>query len=270
MNVSLFDISAQAGSGSGKAIFAGNLPMMQRKDLKSAQEKAERQQKAQGELAYWESRKTDLKGMECDTLEDVARKLNHFHAIEDEITSVKVRYNHEQMWHAMDEAKEVGEKIAEAAEDLEPKTGEERREDLAEEALGKDENKDGLPEGLEEMQEDLEEQTEGTEELTEELVESTEELAEEATEEAKEQAEEAVAQAEAKELAEEEVEQAEAKELAEGAAAQAEAKELAEGAITQADSFAITEEDESARGFASYRRAIEIMAARRKELDFYA
>lgn len=257
MNVSLFDILAQAGSGSGKAIFAGNLPMMQRKDLKSAQEKAERQQEAQGELAYWEARKTDLKGMECDTLEDVARKLNHFHAIEDGITSVKVRYNHEQMWHAMDEAKEVGEKIAEAAEDLEPKTGEERREDLAEEALGKDENKDGLPEGLEEMQEDLEEQTEDVEELTEGAEELTEELVEGVEKATAQATEEAAAQAEAKELAEEE-------------AAQAEAKELAEGVTAQADSFVITEEDESARGFASYRRAIEIMAARRKELDFYA
>ncbi len=49
-----------------------------------------------------------------------------FHSYEDEIVAVKMQYNQEQMWHIMDEAKEIGEKIAEEAEKFEPKTAEER------------------------------------------------------------------------------------------------------------------------------------------------
>ena len=66
--------------------------------------------------------------MECSTLEDIARKLEMFHSYEDQIAAVKQQYNNSQMAHVLDEAKEIGEKIAEEAEKTAPKTEEERRE----------------------------------------------------------------------------------------------------------------------------------------------
>ena len=94
----------------------------------------------------------------------------------DEIAAVKAAYNSEQMFHILDEAQEQGEKNAEAAEKLEPKTPEERREELAEEAAGTEEN-EGI---LEEM---MEEVTESMEEVLEEVTESMEETQEELLEE---------------------------------------------------------------------------------------
>ena len=44
--------------------------------------------------------------------------------------------NNSQMFHVMDEAEEHGEKIAEAAERNKPKTEEERKEEMVDEALG--------------------------------------------------------------------------------------------------------------------------------------
>lgn len=166
-------------SNKGGSLFAGNLPIMQKPALKSAQEKAARQQKAAGQIQFWENQKKNLKNMECSTLEDIAKKLKKFHSYEDEIDAVKMQYNQEQMWHVMDEAKEVGEKIAEEAEKLEPKTAEERREEMAEEALGIDEEKGALTESMEDiLKEELSEQAE---ELTEEAegIELREELSQE-------------------------------------------------------------------------------------------
>lgn len=57
----------------------------------------------------------------------------------------------------MDEAQELGEKIAEAAEELEPKTAEERCEEIAEEALGIEDDGGILDELLEDMPEELQE-----------------------------------------------------------------------------------------------------------------
>ena len=71
---------------------------------------------------------------------------------------MKKQFNYEQMMHCMDEAEELGEKIAEAAEKLEPKTAEERREDLAKEALGV-EDEGILDEMLDEMPEEALEET---------------------------------------------------------------------------------------------------------------
>ncbi len=172
--------------------------------MKSTQEKLERQQKAQSQIEYWESRKENLKQMECDTVEDISRKLEMFHSYEDEINAVKKAYNFEQMRHVLDEAEEQGKKIAEAVEKTEPKTEEERKKEAIEEATGVEDTEGVLDELLEELPEELEE-------LREELEELPEELAAEAE---KSLAEMAVAEAE-KSLADKTVEEAE-KNLTEG------------------------------------------------------
>lgn len=175
MNVTMLN----AVSNKGGSLFAGNLPMMQKPALKSTQEKIERQQKAAGQVQFWENQKEKLKNMECSTVEDIANKLEKFHSYEDAIASVKMQYNQEQMWHIMDEAKERGEKIAEAAEKTKPKTAEERREDMVEEALGIDDEKGALSESLEELSELAEEMTEEVTEidLNEELSQENQESA---------------------------------------------------------------------------------------------
>lgn len=160
MNVTMLN----AVSNKGGSFFVGNLPIMQKPALRSAQEKAERQQKAAGQIQFWENQKESLKNMECSTLEDIAKKLEKFHSYESEIAVAKVQYNQEQMWHVLDEAKEIGKKIAEEAEKFEPKTAEERREEMVEEALGTDEEKGALTESMEEL-------SQLAEELTEEVTE---------------------------------------------------------------------------------------------------
>ena len=140
--------------------------------LKSTQDKSERQQKAQSQIEFFENQKENLKNMQCDSIEDIARKLEMFHSYEDQIAAVKKQYNNEQMFHTMDEARERGEKIAELAEDYAPKTEEERKEEMVEEALGIEE-KGGLTEGMEEVQKI-------TEEMVEELATENAELLDEA------------------------------------------------------------------------------------------
>ena len=140
--------------------------------LKSTQDKLERQQKAQNQIDFFENQKENLKNMQCDSIEDIARKLEMFHSYEDQIAAVKKQYNNEQMFHTMDEARERGEKIAELAEDYAPKTEEERKEEMVEEALGIEE-KGGLTESMEEVQEI-------TEEMVEELATENVELLDEA------------------------------------------------------------------------------------------
>lgn len=179
MNVSLMSIGADTYKNG--SVFVGGLPMLQNNGLKSTQEKLERQQKAQNEVSFWEKQKDSLKNMECDTVEDIAKKLDALHSYEDEIAAAKKAFNNEQMWHVLDEAKERGEKIAEAAEEMEPKTAEERREEAAKEALGTDEEKGALDEMLEEVTDMAEE--------TEELVEDAAKVLEEA-QEMKEQSQE--------------------------------------------------------------------------------
>jgi len=150
--------------------------------LKSTQEKRERQQKAQSQIDFFENQKENLKNMQCDSIEDIARKLEMFHSYEDQIAAVKKQYNNEQMFHAMDEARERGEQIAELAEDYAPKTEEERKEEMVEEALGVEE-KSGLTESMEAVQEITEEMVEdlaieNVELLDEEMVAGSEGLAE--------------------------------------------------------------------------------------------
>lgn len=107
--------------------------------LKSTQKKLERMQEAGSQIGFWESQKERLKDLQCDTLEEISRKLELFHNYEDQIAAVKAAYNSEQIWHVMDEARETGEKIAEAIEKSEPKTPEELQEEEREEITGVEE-----------------------------------------------------------------------------------------------------------------------------------
>ncbi|MEY8516318.1 hypothetical protein AALC25_05175 [Lachnospiraceae bacterium 29-84] len=171
MDMNIFTVSTgQPGTGRTKtgSIYAGNLQGIHNSALKSTQEKMQRQQEAANEIQFWEGRKENLKQMECGTVEEISRKLEMFHSYEDEIAAVKAAYNNEQIGHILDEAREQGEKNAEAAKKLEPKTAEERREELAEEALGTEE--EGiLDEALDEVTEVAEELQEAQEEVLEEL-----------------------------------------------------------------------------------------------------
>lgn len=172
MNIGMAGAGFHApGNYQSKSVFAGNLPGLHNSMLKSTRDKMERQQKAGNQIAFWENQKEKLKEMECGTVEEIARKLEMFHNYEDEIAAVKAAYNNEQMAHILDEAQEQGEKNAEAAEKLEPKTPEERREELAEEAAGTEENEGVLEEVTDSMEEVLEETAEALEETQEQLLE---------------------------------------------------------------------------------------------------
>lgn len=158
-------------------LFGGGISMFQGGGLKSTQEKQERQQKAANQIEFWENQKDNLKNMACETLEEIAQKLEMYHTYEDEISAVKAAYNHQEMFHVLDEAREIGEKIAEAVKETEPKTAEECREEMAEEALETEESEGEsiLEEITEEMQELIEEvQDEAAEELAEKTVQQLE------------------------------------------------------------------------------------------------
>ncbi len=165
MNLSVKGFGIYGSAVSGFPV-GGKLPGIQDMTLKSTQEAMKRAQKAAGQVDFWEARKAGLKNMECGSAEEIAEKLDMFHTYEDEIAAAKMAYNHEQMFHLMDEARERGEKIAEAVEKMEPKTPEERREELAEEALGTEDGDGMLEEVLEEAEEILEE-------IQEEVLEET-------------------------------------------------------------------------------------------------
>ncbi len=138
--------------------------------LKSTQDRQERQQKCDSQVNFFEQQKEKLKDMKCSSLEDIARKLEMFHTYEDQIAAAKKQFNNSQMSHVLDEAREIGEKIAEEAE---PKTPEERKDDMIEEATGRDEEGEGM---LSEMMDEMAETVEELEEqLEEELGEQLEE-----------------------------------------------------------------------------------------------
>ena len=154
----------------GITVNAGKIPIfqrMQQKGLKSREEKAERQQNRDNQVAALEQQKADLKNMECGSLEEIEDKLGLLHSYEDQIKAVKQTYNNEQMRHILDEAREKGEKIAEELEKLAPMTKEEREELLQKEALGIDEDQGMLSELTDELTEEL------TEEPDKELSEET-------------------------------------------------------------------------------------------------
>lgn len=178
MNVSGLGRSAGAPANYKiKSFYVGSLPMLSGTGLKSEQEKMQRRQKTESEISFWEGRKESLKSMKCDGIEDIAKKLDMLHNYEDEIAAAKAAYNKEQMFHVLDEAKEIGEKIADAVEKTEPKTPEERKEDMADEALGIEDNGGMLEEILDEATEALEELQDAMSETVDEaLAEETESL----------------------------------------------------------------------------------------------
>lgn len=146
---------------------------------KSTQERLERQTTRDNKVAFYEAQKENLKNMECDSLEDISKKLEMFHSYDDQIAAAKKEFNNSQMMHVADEAREWAEKVAKAAEKNAPKTAEERQEERVEEALGTDENESGLTEILEELSNLAEETAEVTlEELPEESLRTEEELEE--------------------------------------------------------------------------------------------
>lgn len=158
-------------------MFTGNSSILYNKGLKSVQEKLERQEKRDNQIAFFENQKNNLKNMECNSLEEISRKLELLHSYEDRITAAKAEYNTSQMMHFMDEMQERAEKLAEAAEKYAPKTPEERTEEMLEEALGIEEEKGGLMESMEELSELAEEMNEELlEEFSEESIENMEEL----------------------------------------------------------------------------------------------
>lgn len=165
--------------------------------LKSTEEKLERQAKCNNQVAFFEKQKENLKNVKCDTVEEIARKLEMFHTYEDEIAAAKAAYNSEQMFHITDEAEEMGEKIAENAKKTEPKTPEERKKEAAKEA-GKEtgETGDGI---LEEMP--------GSAELLEEVQQETEDLSEQTTEDLSEQTAEKLSEQRTEDLSEQAAEE---------------------------------------------------------------
>lgn len=131
----------------------------------------QRQAQRDNQIAFLEKQKSNLKNMECSSLEEISRKLELFHAYEDQIAAAKEEYNQSQMLHAMDEAKEQCEQIAKVAEKYAPKTPEERREELVEQTLGTDENKGELTESMEELAKLAEEVIGEISEVSEEMTE---------------------------------------------------------------------------------------------------
>ena len=147
--------------------------------LDSTRDRLNRQAKRDNQIAFFEQQKENLKKMESDKIEDIAKKIDLLHSYDDQITAAKVEYNKSQMFHAMDEALERAEKIAEEAEKYALKTREERIEETVEEATGVEKDEGMLSEIMEEiekMEEDMTENvTEDLEEMTEKIVEETEE-----------------------------------------------------------------------------------------------
>lgn len=138
--------------------------------LKSTQDRMERQEKTQKQVDSLERQKENLKNVACGSIEEIAEKLKKFRSYEDQIASVKAAYNNEQMFHILDESTERGEMIAEAVEKRKPKTPEERLEDLAKEAMGVEDGGE-LEEIMDELEEVIQEMPEET------LVEITEDEA---------------------------------------------------------------------------------------------
>ena len=130
----------------GGGLLAGN------SGLKSTQQRMERQEVRDRQVAFFENQKENLKNVKCETVEEIARKLELMHSYEDQIKAAKAAYNNEQIWHMMDESQEIGEKIAKAVEKSKPKTPEERQEDLVEEITGTESG--GIMEELDEVMEE--------------------------------------------------------------------------------------------------------------------
>ena len=160
------------------------LNLLNRPTSKAAQDRMERQAKRDNQIAFLEKQKENLKNMKTNSLEDIQRKLDMFQQYDDQIDAAKAAYNNSQMFHILDEARERGEKIAEEAEKMAPKTPEERREEMIEEATGVDKDKGILSDVMDELEEQIEELTEISEDMAELNEENLEELSDEALAEA--------------------------------------------------------------------------------------
>ncbi|MDE7131006.1 MAG: hypothetical protein K2O65_04300 [Lachnospiraceae bacterium] len=139
--------------------------------LKSTQQKIQRQEERDNQIAVFEKQKDNLKNLKCETVEEIAKKLDMFRSYNDQIAAAKAAYNNEQMMHVMDESRELGEKIAKAVEKMAPKTAEERLEDIVEESMGVeegilDEVMDEVAEIQEELQDTIDEELTVEEKLT--------------------------------------------------------------------------------------------------------
>lgn len=141
---------------------------------KAEQNRMERQQKRDNQIAFIENQKHNLKNIQSESIEDIKKKLQMIEDYDNQIAAVKAEYNHEQVFHMLDEAWETGEKIAEAAKEAAPKTPEERKEELIEEATGV-EKSDGL----------LADVTDELEDISDEMEENFEEMENEQSLEAK-------------------------------------------------------------------------------------
>ncbi len=93
--------------GFGSSVFGGGF-LNRGNVLKSTQQKMERQEERDRQVAFFENQKENLKNIKCETVEEIARKLELFHSYEDQIAAAKMAYNNEQMWHMMDESREIG------------------------------------------------------------------------------------------------------------------------------------------------------------------
>lgn len=120
------------------------------RELKSTLERAERKQRAQSQIDFFEGQKAELKNMKCDSLDEIEYKLELFNNYSAQIMMVKHQYNMEEMSHTMDEAAERGEQIAKAIEKQKPKTKEEKQLEKIKEALGIDDDGGMIAELLDE------------------------------------------------------------------------------------------------------------------------
>ena len=160
------------------------LNLLNRPMSKATQDRMERQAKRDNQIAFFEKQKENLKNMKTNSLEDIQRKLDMFQQYDDQIDAAKASYNNSQMFHILDEARERGEKIAEEAEKMAPKTPEERREEMIEEATGIDKDKGILSEVMDELEDQIEELTEMAENMAEDMAELSEENLEALSDEA--------------------------------------------------------------------------------------
>ena len=139
--------------------------------LKSTQDRLKRMAQRDQKIEFYEHQKDNLKNMKADSLEDISRKLDMLQGYNDEIAMARTEFNNGQIYHMLDEARELGEKMAKAAEKNAAKTPEERREELIEEITGV-ENDGILGEVMDELA-DIEEK------MAEESMEELEEVSEE-------------------------------------------------------------------------------------------
>ena len=152
--------------------FLGN-PM-----LKSTRDRLKRMAQRDQKIAFFEKQKENLKNMKSDSLEDISRKLDMLQGYNDEIAMARTEFNNGQIYHMLDEARELGEKMAKAAEKNATKTPEERREELIEEITGVE--NDGL---LGELMDEL---PKIEEEMAEESIEELEKVSEASLQESEE------------------------------------------------------------------------------------